>query len=692
MIRLDSTLRKLQIVLAAATTTSPLPVVVCWSDKTATAYTGGTTTSASNGVTFVDIVAVPAASTVRDIDFISIFNADTATATVSVIYNDNAVTSVLTKMTLVSGSTLKYTHAGGWQSIDKNGAATAAIVSVNLATQVTGNLPVTNLNSGTGALGTTFWAGDGTWKSASAGGSVFPDSTFRVQNITDATKQFALNSATITTATTRTWTVPDFNDTFVGVTGTQTLSAKTFVAPVLGVATATSYNGLSLTGVIVGFTIAGGITSKTMTLFNTLTFAGTDGSTLNVGAGGTLGTAAFTASTAYATAAQTFFLGTTSIAINRTTAAIALTGITSIDGQAATVVTNANLAGPITSVGNTTAIASQTGTGTTFVMSASPTLVTPVLGLATGTSLSLANGGLTALTITGTAATTAPISAVLNGVGTVAFMDGYSGGAIATNHNIAFRAARGTVGTPAASQLDDRLGWFNFRGYGATAFAANGRAALSAYANENWTDTAQGTYFSTLVTQNGGTTLAERMRTDFIGTRIAGFLTVGSITAGAAQIDINSGVTAASWTTNGIGLAARANTYIDSSTAASGTAATNHIYAFSAPTLAATNTLVTTTNAATVYIAGAPIAGANETITNPWALLVNSGNVRFNGGLSVTNTLNLASFTVATLPAGVQGDTAYVTNALGPTYGAAVVGGGTVINLVFKNATTWVCA
>ncbi|MEI8099985.1 MAG: hypothetical protein WCH09_00310, partial [Bacteroidota bacterium] len=41
--------------------------------------------------------------------------------------------------------------------------------------------------------------------------------------------------------------------------------------------------------------------------------------------------------------------------------------------------TNANLTGVITSVGNATSIASQTGTGSTFVVSNSPTITTPVI-------------------------------------------------------------------------------------------------------------------------------------------------------------------------------------------------------------------------------------------------------------------------------------------------------------------------
>lgn len=57
-----------------------------------------------------------------------------------------------------------------------------------------------------------------------------------------------------------------------------------------------SVNGLTITPSTGTLTITN---AKTLAASNTLTFAGADGSTLNIGTGGTLGTAAFTAASAY---------------------------------------------------------------------------------------------------------------------------------------------------------------------------------------------------------------------------------------------------------------------------------------------------------------------------------------------------------------------------------------------------------
>jgi hypothetical protein len=73
---------------------------------------------------------------------------------------------------------------------------------------------------------------------------------------------------------------------------------------------------------------------------------------------------------------------------------------------ASNVTTNANLTGVITSAGNTTSIASQTGTGSKFVVDTSPTLITPALGtpssgvLTNCTGLPVAGGGTGLATLT----------------------------------------------------------------------------------------------------------------------------------------------------------------------------------------------------------------------------------------------------------------------------------------------------
>lgn len=116
-------------------------------------------------------------------------------------------------------------------------------------------------------------------------------------------------------------------------------TSPTLVTPTLGVATATSVNKLAITTPATGstLTVADG---KTLTASNTLTFTGTDASSVAFGAGGTV---------AYTADKLSVFAATTS----------------------------AELAG---------VISDETGSGS-LVFATSPTLVTPVIGAATGTSL-----------------------------------------------------------------------------------------------------------------------------------------------------------------------------------------------------------------------------------------------------------------------------------------------------------------
>jgi hypothetical protein len=50
----------------------------------------------------------------------------------------------------------------------------------------------------------------------------------------------------------------------------------------------------------------------------------------------------------------------------------------------------------------------------------------------------------------------------------------------------------------------------------------------------------------------------------------------------------------------------------------------------------------------------------------------------------------LPGYTVASLPTGTIGMVAYVTDALAPTFGAPLVGGGSVVAKAFYNGTTWI--
>lgn len=120
-----------------------------------------------------------------------------------------------------------------------------------------------------------------------------------------------------------------------------------------------------------------------------------------------------------------------------------------------------------------------------------------------------------------------------------------------------------------------------------------------------------------------GTTLSIDATNNLIGLGTA---------APGAQLHLAGGVSSSAWTTNGIGIRQAAATYTD--TSSSGTVTTTAVNAIGTATLAASSS-TTYTHAASWYIESAPSAGTNATITNPWALLVDSGNVRLDGRMFV---------------------------------------------------------
>lgn len=143
---------------------------------------------------------------------------------------------------------------------------------------------------------------------------------------------------------------------------------------------------------------------------------------------------------------------------------------------------------------------------------------------------------------------------------------------------------------------------------------------------------------STVTGLNGGTFAAFFASPPAIGgTAPAAVAGTSLTTTGLTSTNtflLNGNVTAASWTTAGIGFimapGAAQPIYTDSS--ASGTVGVEAINVIGIPKLAASGT-ATFTRAVTLYIAGGPAAGTGATITNSEALYIPTGKVEIGSGV-----------------------------------------------------------
>lgn len=150
MLILTETTDNLQVVLSGNVTTNQLQCVASWRDITTTTYTPGRTLVSTNNTTDVNLVPAPAASTQRVIDMISVYNADTVPALVTIKLDANGTEYILYKQTIANGEFIKYIEGAGWfsegyyapqKSFTVHGDASANFVMTNatLAERFAGN-------------------------------------------------------------------------------------------------------------------------------------------------------------------------------------------------------------------------------------------------------------------------------------------------------------------------------------------------------------------------------------------------------------------------------------------------------------------------------------------------------------------------------------------------------------------------
>lgn len=153
---LDSTGASIQVAMSTSAATTNPTYTASYADNNGSTFTEGANRGALSGSTDVTVVANPASGYRRVVKDITIYNGDTAPVTIFVKYDVSATQRTIAKIVMAVGDTWNFNGA-----YDVNGQLKTVAGTVNLATQVTGTLPVSNGGSGATTL-TGVLKGNGT--------------------------------------------------------------------------------------------------------------------------------------------------------------------------------------------------------------------------------------------------------------------------------------------------------------------------------------------------------------------------------------------------------------------------------------------------------------------------------------------------------------------------------------------------
>jgi hypothetical protein len=153
MIILNNT-DNLQITLSSSVTTSQLECFASYRDTTSNSITPGRSFTNTNDTTAVNLVTSPSVSTQRIIDYVSVYNSDTSSVSVTIQIDVSGTPYILIKSILLPNEKLEYQEGSGFRSLNVDGAlkltnmmgynSISGISSVVLSTDVINNNVVAN--------------------------------------------------------------------------------------------------------------------------------------------------------------------------------------------------------------------------------------------------------------------------------------------------------------------------------------------------------------------------------------------------------------------------------------------------------------------------------------------------------------------------------------------------------------------